>query len=95
MTARTPEEAAQTLCPFARTFAVPKAEPHCQGPSCALWRWEVVTTAHPLWKDAVLAEAAKTGEKVPYPKASKVVSDNKAALGLIPVRGWCGAGGEP
>jgi len=95
MTLRTPDEAAETLCPFSRTFGLPQASKGCHGPSCALWRWEVVTTAHPLWRDAVKAEAAKTGEKVPYPKAAAHVADNKEAYGLIPTKGYCGAGGAP
>jgi len=91
---RTPEEAQEALCPFARTFAAPVAEPGCRGPSCALWRWEKITTQHPLWLPAVRAEAQRTGEPKPYPKAAKYVADNKAALGLLPTKGYCGAGGE-
>ena len=93
MTARTPEQAADVLCPLARTFATPKAVPTCQGPECALWRWVPVTTASPDWKRAVLAEAEKTQEKAPYPKAARHVADNMEALGLIPTLGYCGAGG--
>lgn len=82
-------------CPHSRTFAANPAVPKCIGPLCALWRWEMVTTAHPLWKDAVKAKAAEIGENVPYPKASKWVAENKADLGIEPTKGYCGAGGEP
>lgn len=89
------ESAAETLCPLARTFALPKAEKGCHGPSCALWRWEKITTAHPAWKAAVQRVAAETGEKVPYAKAAAAVADNLEAHGLVPTRGYCGAGGAP
>lgn len=90
---RTPEEAAGLLCPFSRTFAAPQAQAGCRGPSCALWRWEQITTAHPLWKDAVRAKAEELGERQPFPKAAAWVAENKASLGMVPVKGFCGAGG--
>jgi hypothetical protein len=83
------------LCPFSRTFADKTAVAHCRGDACALFRWETVTTAHPLWKDAMQARIAETGEKVPYPKAAKWVAENKVELGLVPTKGYCGAGGLP
>lgn len=89
----TPEEAAEKLCPWARTFAVKEAQAECRGPSCMAWRWEAVTTAHPLWKDAVQKKGAELGEKVPYAKASAWVAENKETLGLVPTKGYCGAGG--
>ncbi len=89
---RTPEQAAQSLCPFARTFAASPAVTGCRGADCMLWRWENVTTAHPAWKAAVLAEAENTGEKTPFAKAARHVADNAEALGLVPTRGYCGAG---
>lgn len=96
MTYRTPSDAALELrCPFARTFAASPAVPTCQGPSCALWRWEEVTTAHPAWRAAVLAQAEATGEKVPHSKASRYVADHLEELGIRPTRGYCGAGGKP
>jgi hypothetical protein len=82
-------------CPLSRTFAASPASASCIGPLCALWRWEKITTAHPLWKDAVKAKAVELGEAAPYPKASKWVAENKADLGMVPERGYCGAGGEP
>lgn len=88
----TPEQAATLLCPFARSFAVqPVAS--CRGPACACWRWEQITTAHPLWKDAVRAKAEELGEKAPFPKAAAWVAENKTALGMVPTRGQCGIGG--
>lgn len=96
MTALTPTEAAQEwLCPLSRTFATTPAATHCRGASCALWRWEKVTTAHPLWKGAVKAEAEKTGEKPPYPKAARTVADDLEAFGMTVERGYCGMGGAP
>jgi hypothetical protein len=83
------------LCPFSRTFAATPATPLCRGAECALWRWERITVAHPAYKDAVKSRADETGEKVPYPKAARHVADNLETYGLIPTRGYCGAGGEP
>lgn len=91
---RTPEEAAALLCPFARTFAQKEAVAGCRGPECALWRYEAITTAHPLWKPAVQQRAAGTGEKPPYAQASKWVAENLAELGMVPTKGYCGAGGS-
>lgn len=92
---RTPEDAKDLLCPFARTFAMPQAVRHCQGPECALWRYEQITTAHPLWKAALHKKAHELGEKAPFPKAAAWVAENMADLGLVPTRGYCGAGGQP
>ena len=70
----TPEEAQDWLCPFARTFSITPASTGCHGPSCALWRWEKITTAHPKWRDAVLSVAKEMGDKPPYAKASAKVA---------------------
>lgn len=83
------------LCPFARTFGVKEAQPYCRGQECALWRWQKVTTAHPMWLPAVRKRADETGEKAPFPKAVRWVTDNLAELGIKPTHGYCGAGGEP
>ena len=91
---RTPEEAASLLCPFARCFAAPKAETGCKGPACMLWRWERITTTHPLWLPAVRTVAAQIGDTSPYAKASKIVAADLEAHGMIPTHGYCGAGGE-
>lgn len=90
---RTPEEAAAMLCPLARTFAEPKANAGCRGPACMCWRWEQITTSHPLWAAAVRLEASARGEKAPFPKAAAFVAEHKEALGLVPTRGFCGIGG--
>lgn len=92
---KTPEDAKELLCPFARTFGLKEAVAGCRGPECALWRWEPITTKHPLWAPAVKARAEETGDKPPYHKSAAWVSENKEALGLIPTRGFCGAGGQP
>lgn len=85
----------KALCPFSRTFAASPAVATCRGPDCALFRWETVTTAHPLWKEAVQKKGAELGEKVPFKEASAWVAENKVALGLVPTKGFCGAGGQP
>ena len=90
---KTPDEAKALLCPFARTFGMKEAVAGCRGPECALWRWETVTTAHPLWGKAVKAKAAELGERAPYPKAFAWVAENLADLGIVPVKGYCGGGG--
>lgn len=92
---RTPEDAKSLLCPFSRTFGMKEAVPGCRGPECALWRYEQITVAHPLWRDAVRTKAEELGERAPFPKASAWVAENKAALGVVPTRGFCGAGGQP
>ena len=61
MTKTPAEAAADWLCPLARVFAAPKAEPMCQGPKCAAWRWMPVTTAHPAFKTALATAAVETG----------------------------------
>lgn len=92
----TPEYAAKSiLCPLARTFALKEASATCRGPDCALWRWEPITTKHPLWAAAVKKRGEETAEKPPYHKAAAWVAENKEALGMIPTRGYCGAGGQP
>jgi len=92
---RTPEEAKGLLCPFARTFAETPAVAGCRGPVCLLWRWEQITTSHPLWRAAVRAKAAETGEKGACPEAAGWVAANLVQLGIVPTRGFCGAGGAP
>lgn len=90
----TPEEAAALLCPAARAFSAPST-PGCRGPVCMAWRYETITTKHPLWLPAVRAKAEELGEKSPYPKAAAYVAENKAELGMVPVKGFCGLGGQP
>lgn len=96
----TPDNAKYLLCPFARTFLkgagpLTATDAGCMGPRCALWRFEKITTSHPLWKPAVQKRATETGEKPPFAQASKWVAENLADLGIVPTRGFCGAGGEP
>lgn len=95
MTWITPETADATICPFARTFAATPAQTGCRGPTCALWRWEKVTTAHPAYRDAVRAVAATVEDKPPFPKAARIVADDPEKYGLVPSKGYCGAGGQP
>jgi hypothetical protein len=96
---RTPEGAKDLLCPFARSFIIAGGtslkDAGCRGPECALWRWEQITTKHPLWAPAVKKRGEAEGEKPPYHKASAWVAENKEALGMVSTRGFCGAGGQP
>lgn len=91
----TPEEMVYRYCPLARTFGTAPVVSGCRGPECAVWRWEKISTAHPLWAPAVRTKAAELDEKVPYAKASAWVAANLAELGMVPVKGYCGAGGAP
>ena len=68
---------------------------NCYAVECMAWRWEQITTAHPLWANAVRAKAAELDEKPPYAKAARWVADNKASIGMVPTRGYCGLAGEP
>ena len=92
---RTPEQAAEALCPLSRTFGAKDAVKGCRGPECMPWRWQEIMAGHPRWKAAVHTEAEKTGEKAPFAKAARVVADNPKAHGLVPEKGFCGIGGEP
>ena len=94
MTYLTPDAASKLPCPISRTFGDAPTR-NCRTTGCLLWRWKPVTTAHPAWKAAVLAEAAKLGEKAPFPKAARIVADSPEAFGLIVTEGWCGLAQEP
>lgn len=90
-----PETADAVMCPFARTFSASVAKPGCRGPLCALWRWEKIMAGHPVWRAAVQNEGKRLGEGPPFAKAARAVADNPEAFGLTPVKGFCGAGGQP
>jgi hypothetical protein len=95
---RTPEQAAaELLCPFARTFASPKASPNCQGPDCALWKWAPLPSdllTKPTQTRMAQVEA-ETGKKPPLKEAVAWVMDNREALGIptSPTHGYCGPRG--
>lgn len=91
----TPEDARGMLCPVARTFASKVAYEGCQGPACMAWRWEKVMAGSARWKAAIRAEAERTGERQPYPKAAQALAEDPAAHGLVADRGFCGMGGTP
>jgi hypothetical protein len=95
---RTPTEAKDLLCPFARSFIIASGatlrDAGCRGPECALWRYETITTKHTLWLPTVKHKAEEIGDKPPYAKASAWVAENKEAIGMVPTRGFCGAGGQ-
>lgn len=89
------EETAHTrLCPLARTFGQAPSHSGCRGSDCAVWRWEKITTAHPLWSQAVRAEAEKIQDRPPFARAARIVADDPEAFGLVPKLGYCGLGGE-
>lgn len=85
--ARTHEAAAGWPCPLARTFADPKANAHCRGEECPLWRW----TCTGAWREAVLKVKAEIGEKqANAPQASAIVAKDPRKYGC---EGYCGLGG--
>ena len=91
---KTLDEAAAMLCPQARMFGMKEVAPYCHGDKCMAWRW-VEMGSTPEWRAAVKAEAARIGENIPYPKASRAAADDPAAHGLVPSRGFCGLAGKP
>lgn len=96
MPAQTPEAAAQLLCPLARTFAAPKPQEGCRGPSCALWRWQPIAANDPR-VTAALAKIAKElgGGPNRTKQATEILMKDRAAYGVPtePEKGFCGAGG--
>lgn len=96
MTARTPEQAQEWLCPLSRTFAATPAIKGCQGPSCAVWRWQQHTADAPEFKAAVSAKMKDIG-KGPggHKEAVAWVMENRETLGIPtqPTHGFCGMGG--
>lgn len=99
MTSKTPEQAAvDSLCPFARTFAAPKATPTCQGPSCALWRWtELSSSLLAPFVQARIASQKEQGEKGGHKEAVAWVMEHREELKIptAPTHGHCGSGGTP
>jgi len=96
MTARTPEEAAGWLCPVARTFGANPAIPHCQGPSCAAWRWaELSSTLLTPFVQARIASQKEQGNAGGHKEAVAWVMENREALKIptSPTHGFCGMGG--
>jgi hypothetical protein len=98
MTTMTPESAAETLCPLARTFSLPQAQKGCHGPSCALWRWLPISADDPRF----IAARAKALEELGggglmHKAAVAKVMANREAYGIPtkPERGFCGGGGQP
>lgn len=93
MTARTPQEAAGWLCPVARTFGDNPAIPHCQGPSCAAWRWQELSSGLLIpHVQKAIADATVRGEKLAHKDAVAWVMENREALGIptSPTHGYCG-----
>lgn len=98
MTAMTPTEAAETLCPFARTFGIPQAQKGCHGPACALWRWEPIMADDPRFVEAkAKAMEELGGGATKHKEAVARVMADPATYGVptSPERGFCGAGGKP
>jgi len=96
MTARTLQDAKGWLCPIARTFGASPTIPHCQGPSCAAWRWQELSSSilTPHVQKAI-ADASARGEKLAHKDAVAWVMNNREALGIptSPTHGFCGVGG--
>ena len=94
MTARTPEQAAELLCPCSRTFAPPKAKDGCLGPGCAVWRWQPLPAE--LLSPHIAARLIEQGNRN-HQTATAWVMKNREALGipLKPTHGFCGLGGQP
>ena len=96
MTARTPEQAAEWLCPAARTFAASPAIKGCQGPSCAAWRWEELPASILTpFVQARIANQKERGEPAGHKEAVAWVMENREPLGIPtePTHGFCGMGG--
>lgn len=93
MTAKTPTQAEDWLCPFARSFGTSIAKVTCHGPECALWRWQPLSSD--ILTKAVQTHRAQSGAD--HKTAVAYVMDNRAALGIPtgPTHGYCGAGGQP
>ena len=80
-----PEHAmANWPCPLARTFA--KTHENCIADACPLWRWSTGAA----WRDAVVREANRIGDKAPFAKASAAVALDPKEHGC---HGRCGLGG--
>lgn len=94
MTARTPEQAAELLCPLARIFAEQRGQRGCLGPVCAVWRWQPLSVD--LLKPHIAARMADQGGK-DHKAATAWVMKNREALGIptAPTHGFCGLGGQP
>jgi len=98
MTNRTPEQATELLCPFARTFASPKASANCQGPVCALWKWAPLsadTMTRHIQERAAQVEA-ETGKRAQHKEVVAWVMQRREELGIptAPTHGYCGPRGE-
>lgn len=94
MTIKTPAEAHEMMCPFARTFIrgpVSLIDAGCIGPRCALWRWQ------PLSSDLLAphVKAAMVGNALKHKEAVAHVMERREDLGIPtgPTHGYCGAGG--
>lgn len=93
----TPEQAAELLCPLARTFAPKEASTGCRGPQCAWWRWQPIMAS-----DSRITAAIKTITKElgggPHrgKEAYAILNKDRAKYGVPtdPEVGYCGGAGE-
>jgi len=91
----TPEQAKDSFkCPIARCMST-KEGANCEAADCILWRWVPLSTKDPKWRSAIVAIASETGEKAPFAKAAKEVSNNPQKYGMKLSKGYCGLGGRP
>jgi len=92
MSARTPEQAAELLCPLARCFASPKSKDGCCGPACAVWRWQPLPAG--LLTPHIAMRLAENKNK-DHKSATAWVMENRKELGIptAPTHGFCGLGG--
>ena len=95
MSARTPEQAKELLCPLARCFAGTVDSPAvkgCRGAECAVWRWTPLPAE--LLSPHIAARMTEQGNK-DHRSATAWVMKNRQELGipLKPTHGFCGLGG--
>lgn len=100
----TPDQARQTPCPFARTFAQ-KVGPNCDADACIMWRWVPLMPDDPRFMSAINREMAclaqDDGKGKPsagyHKQAVANVMRNPEGYGVPAKRevGYCGLAGKP
>lgn len=93
----TPEEAADLLCPLARTFAPKEASTGCRGPQCAWWRWQPLSASDPRFVNALKAITQEIGGGPHRGKeATAILMADRQKYGVPdkPEVGYCGGAGD-